>query len=100
MDFIGNAFVWLLNTIESGRAKAISVLIIGLFLSYIIFHALPLVIQGSFFIYPDFQQHIYDNELAYRLGFVFAVMLPTFFFTYLTFNQLNFINEIENRRRF
>ncbi len=100
MDLIIRFFVWVSNCFLSGKAQALGILLIGIFLSYAFLKIAPIALKLAFFIYPDVGQYLGEHFTGFQISFFAAYMTPTLICAYIAFKQFQYIYYKESCRSY
>ncbi|ENV69799.1 hypothetical protein F947_01476 [Acinetobacter towneri DSM 14962 = CIP 107472] len=98
MDLIVRFFVWVANCFLSGKAKACAFAVLGMFLSYLFLKIAPLLLKVALIFNPNLELYIFNNLMAFEVGFFVIYMLPVLIGSYLSYKQLKFIYYKESHR--
>ena len=69
MEIIHNVFVWMINFILSGRAKAVGAAFLGVGVSYLLFQGASLFLNTFMSLSPQFQEYVFNH----RVWFVITI---------------------------
>lgn len=100
MEILGSMFAWVFNFIESKRAHAYTITILGLFVSFLLYHYIPLFFKFAYILKPDFQQYVLDHQLVFTISIIILISSPFIYSIRVTYYWLSFIYEQEARRGF
>lgn len=98
MDLMGRMFVGVLNFFMSGRAKAVGVALLGIFISVVFLHFSTSILTVFTTLIPSFKQYVFENVLWFQIGICIAYFIPTIIGCYMCYNELNYISYKESRR--
>ncbi len=84
--------------IDSKKAHAISITLIGFFLSVLLFYQIPNIFQVIYFIYPDFQQYVFNHKMLFIISYFAITLSPSIICMNITYRWLNLIYQQEARR--
>lgn len=97
MEIIQNVFVWIVNFILSGRAKAIGVALLGLGVSYLLFQGASLFLNAFMSLSPQFQEYVFNHRIWFMIGLFILYITPASIGCYMCYNELDYIN---NKHRY
>lgn len=92
MEIIHNVFVWIVNFILSGRAKAIGVAFLGLCVSYLLFQGASLFLNTFMSLSPQFQEYVFNHRIWFMVGLFVLGMIPAGIGCYMCYNELEYID--------
>lgn len=98
MDLLGTIFVGVVNFFLSGRAKAIGVGLLGVFISIIFLYFSNSILTALITLLPPFKQYFFEHILWFQIGICIAYFIPTIVGCYMCYNELNYISYKESRR--
>ncbi|MGA6136434.1 hypothetical protein ACPER7_09005 [Acinetobacter dispersus] len=92
MEIIHNVFVWGVNFILSGRAKAIGVAFLGLGMSYLLFQGVSLFFSAFMSLSPQFQEFVFSHRIWFMVGLFVLYITPASIGCYICYNELEYID--------
>lgn len=91
MEIIHNVFVWIVNFILSGRAKAVGVAFLGLGVSYLLFQEISLFLSAFMSLSPQLQEYVLNHRVWFMISLFVLGMIPAGIGCYMCYNEFKYI---------